>query len=465
MIKNKINKKSELKPKEWLPANVAILGAGKSGIAAAKFLIDKDVSVFISETCGDKKMDFILASNSIADKPHEANGHTEKILECDLIICSPGIPSNLKLLEKARKNGIPVWSEIELAYRHSKAPFIAVTGSTGKSTTISLIGSILQSSQKEHVVAGNIGIPLISVAPQISQSGFVAAEISSFQLENIDLFKPNVVAILNLLKNHLDRYENENAYYNAKKEIIRNMSLEDTLIVNAHDHLLVEWAKNQSKKVRIVYFGENIQGVDCVWFDNSIITIRYNGKEEEVVDCNLLKIKGKHNIENVCTAIAAACISGIDKMSIAHGLSSFTGLSHRLEFVREVNGVKYYNDSKATTAESVKCAVDAFQDNVHLIAGGKDKGCDFSIVSDSIKKNVKTVTLIGNAANRIAKEWKKLADINFAESLEDALGIVNNKVQYNDVVVFSPGCSSFDMFKNFEERGDIFKKLVNSIDH
>jgi UDP-N-acetylmuramoylalanine--D-glutamate ligase len=463
MYKKQAENIKKTEAKEWLPEKTAILGAGRSGIAVAKFLLERGVSIFISETCGVKKMDFILASNSIADKPHEANGHTATVLEYDLIICSPGIPSNIHVLKKARKMGIPVWSEIELAYRQSKAPYIAITGSTGKSTTVCLVGSILKAAKTDHTVAGNIGLPLISVAPTIPEDGFVAAEISSFQLENIDLFKPRVVAILNLMKNHLDRYESETDYYNAKKEIVRNMSGSDTLVVNANDKHLVSWVKSLNGKVKIVYFGDDVTGHDCVWHSGGVVYARFNNKKENIINTNTLKIKGKHNIDNICAATALTYTAGVDKGAIAEGASVFNSLPHRLEFIREINGIQYYNDSKATTAESVQCAVTAFQNNVHLIAGGKDKGCDFTLVNDSIKQHVKSAALIGEAAGKISKEWKKLTDTTMTGSLEKALAVVNKNAESGDVVILSPGCSSFDMFTSFEERGDIFKKLVNNL--
>lgn len=450
-------------PKEWLPKNAAILGAGKSGVATANYFLEKDIPFFISESCGKEKMDFILASNAMADKPHEAAGHTAKVLEYDLIICSPGIPSDIPLLQKARKIGIPVWSEIELAYRQSRAPYIAVTGSTGKSTTVSLVGSILKAAKKEHVVAGNIGLPLIGAAPNISEDGYIAAEISSFQLENIDLFQPKVATILNLMKNHLDRYENESDYYNAKKEIIRNMSSGDTIVVNACDKILNGWARRWSKEVNVVYFGDDVTGFDSFWSNGNTIFAKIDGVKESLINIHQMKIRGNHNIDNACAAAALTFAADIDKEAIAEGVCTFNSLAHRLEFVREINGIQYYNDSKATTAESVICAVNAFENNVHLIAGGKDKGCDYALVNDAIKRNVKSIALIGEAAGKIAKVWHSLSDITITDSLEKALTVVNTNADKGDVIVLSPACSSFDMFSSFEERGEIFKNLVNDL--
>jgi UDP-N-acetylmuramoylalanine--D-glutamate ligase len=241
------------------------------------------------------------------------------------------------------------------------------------------------------------------------------------------------------------------------------MDAGDTMVVNAADPLLNEWVRRWNNKVTVVFFGDDVTGYDCVWCSGDTVYARYNGTKEPVVDITRLQIKGKHNIENVCAAAALTLSAGIDKKAVADGACSFNSLAHRLEFIREIKGVSFYNDSKATTAESVICAVNAFKDNVHLIAGGKDKGCDYSLVNDSIKQNVRSVTLIGEAAVKISKEWQKLSEVTIAGSLEEALAVANSKARKGDVVVLSPACSSFDMFAGFEERGDIFKQLVNEL--
>ena len=460
-IQNSVEK---MKSKEWLPEKVAVLGAGRSGIAVSKFLMERGISVFISESNSVEKLDFILASNKMAGIPHEAGGHTQKVLECGLVICSPGVPSDISILNKAREARIPVWSEIELGYRHSKAPFLAVTGSTGKSTTVSLLGSILNAADKEYVVAGNIGLPIVQEAPKVSTEGFIAAEISSFQLENTELFKPYVAAVLNLMKNHLDRYESEDDYYSAKKSIIKKMSNEDTLILNAQDEHCIAWAENLNGKVKIVFFSEDSKEANCIWCSGSRLYRRFNKKIEDIGDISSMKIKGSHNTRNACAAAAISSVAGIDNEAIAKGICAFEGLPHRMEFVKEIDGVVYYNDSKATTAESVQSAINAFDANVHLIAGGRDKGCDFSSIYDSVKRNVKSVHLMGEAAGRISKEWKGLTEIKKVESLSEALEEIKGRANSGDVVILSPGCSSFDMFSSFEERGNEFKKLVNDLE-
>jgi UDP-N-acetylmuramoylalanine--D-glutamate ligase len=439
------------------------MGAARSGIAAARFLKGKGVSVFISDVCPKDKLEKILADNGLSDVPHEAGGHSEALLFADVIVLSPGIPSDLPIIKRARAKKIPVWSEIEVAYRFTDATWMAITGSSGKSTTVSLLGSIMEAAAAKYVVAGNIGMPLISAVNTLSSNSFVVAEISSFQLENVDLFKPHVAVVINLLKNHLDRYENEEAYYNAKKEIARNLTPNDFLILNGKDARLHVWAEEFAGKARIAYFGVRDQGNDCAFCEDGRLYTQFSGTAEAVVEIGKMKISGPHNYDNACAAAAAAKSVGVPAAAIASGIVSFKGLAHRLEYIAEVNGVRYFNDSKSTTAESVLCAVTSFADNVHLIAGGRDKGADFSVVKDAIRSHVKGINLIGEAADRMAAEWNGCAPIVKCDSLESAVIRASNNAKKGDVVVLSPGCSSFDMFENYEVRGDTFKDIVDRL--
>lgn len=450
-------------PISYIPKRVSILGAARSGCAAAQFMVHKGISVFISDSCSADKLDAILAQSGLSGVPHESGGHSPKVLDAEVIVCSPGVASNAPILLEAGKRSIAIWSEIELAFRFSKSPYIAVTGSSGKSTTVSLIGSIIEAAHIPGVVAGNIGLPLISVAPSLGADALVIAEVSSFQLETIDSFKPRVAVVLNFMKNHLDRYESEDAYYDAKKKIADNLTKTESLVLNAKDDRLRAWGERLKDTTTVAYFNGNVSGHKCVWREGSVIRARFGGEEKALLDVSGMKIGGDHNYQNACAAAAAALAAGIDDASIAKGISSFTGLEHRLEFVAEVGGVRYFNDSKSTTAESVVCAVSAFDDNVYLIAGGRDKGCDFSIVKTPIARHVKGVCLIGEAADRMQAEWSASAPVFRAATLSEAVHCVREKAVAGDVVVFSPGCSSFDMFRNYEHRGAAFKKLVGDL--
>ena len=446
--------------KSTFPSRVSIIGAARSGLAAAEYFIGKGSAVFISDSCDADKLGSVLHTRGITHAEYEAVNHTDRVLDCDVIILSPGVPSDIAVLQKARGRGIPIWSEMELGFRASNATFLAVTGSTGKSTTVSLLGEALNAGGKSAVVAGNIGVPVISIVPPLKEDSFVVVEVSSFQLETVDQFKPLGAAVLNFMKNHLDRYDSEDNYYGAKKEIARNFTKDNFLVLNANDFRLCDWAKQMKSRAQIVFFGADIKGTDCFWIDAEKIRYRFDGKTGTILNVNDMMIRGQHNYENACAAAALAMVAGADVNGIASGICAFKGLKHRLEFVKEVNNIRYYNDSKSTTAESILVAVQAFPRGVHLIAGGRDKFCDFTVVNDAIRKHVSDITLIGEAADRMQGEWSGLAPIKRSATLESALVDAVADAKAGDVVVFSPGCSSFDMFENYEERGEVFKKIV-----
>jgi len=449
--------------KKYLPKKVAVIGAARSGICSAKYLKQKGIDVFLSDICSKEKLEKLIESSNLKDIKYEYGNHSDKILDNDLIILSPGVRSDLPILQAAKIKGIPIWSEIELAYRITDAKFLAVTGSSGKSTTVSILGEIFKTAKKNGIVAGNIGIPLVKVVENLTKDDFVIAEISSFQLENIDMFRPFSAAIINLMKNHLDRYEKAEDYYNAKKNIAKNFTKENFLILNKCDKLLYDFANQMKDKTNIFFFGEQTPDTFSIWIEDTSILTNYNNNKRKILDVNDMFLKGKHNWFNACAAAALALTAGIEDKYIKEGICSFKGLPHRMEFIEEINGVKYYNDSKATTAESVLCAINSFEKGVHLISGGRDKGCDFSILKDAIKSKVKNVYLIGEAAKRIYNEWKGLTNIETYDSLESALHSAKNNAVMGDVVILSPGCSSFDMFENYEHRGETFAMIVRKL--
>jgi len=453
--------------KDVAPKLVSVIGLAKSGIAAAQYFRSRGAAVFISDSCERGKLDEVLRDNGLVGVESEALTHSEKVLESDLIILSPGVCSDLDILKKAAHKGIPVWSEMELGFRVSNVPFLALTGSSGKSTTVSLLGAAMKASGFDAVVAGNIGLPVISVTPQFTgEKAVVVAEVSSFQLETIDSFKPKAAAVINLMKNHLDRYPSEMDYYNAKKRIAMNLTNHEYLVLNMNDPILSKWADEFSSKTQIVMFGLADNGRDCVFLSDKSIKYRFNGKTGVILeDVSNMKLGGKHNCINACAAAAMALCGGADPYRIGEGLCSFGGLPHRLEYVADINGIKFFNDSKSTTAESIECAVKAFDSRNHLIAGGRDKGCDFSVISDAVRANVKSIVLIGEAADRMFSQFEGLAPIYKAKTLDEAVDMAFKNAQAGERVIFSPGCSSFDMFRNFEHRGEVFKDTVNALAH
>jgi len=444
-----------------MPKRVAVIGAAKSGIAAALYFRSRGSEIFVSDTCQRVRLDAVLRENGLDGIDSESDGHSGKILECDLIILSPGVRSDLDVLKRASAKGIPVWSEMELGFRVSKAPFLAVTGSSGKSTTVSLLASAMKGAGFDTALVGNIGTPVISVTPKLSSNAVVVAEVSSFQLETIDAFKPKAAAVINLMKNHLDRYADEDEYYNAKKGIADNLTMNEYLVLNIDNSRLVSWAEELSSKTRIVMFGSRGNDGDCVYLSGNKIQYQFNGSSGVILDdVAKMKISGRHNHINACAAAALALCGGAAPDKIGQGLCAFGGLPHRLEYIAEINGAAFYNDSKSTTAESIECAVNAFDSKVHLIAGGKDKGCDFSVINEAVRRNVKSVVLIGEAKDRMAAQWEGIVPIHKSATLEDAIDAAFKNAESGEKIIFSPGCSSFDMFRNFEHRGEVFREIV-----
>jgi UDP-N-acetylmuramoylalanine--D-glutamate ligase len=354
---------------------------------------------------------------------------------------------------------------MELGFAASDATFLAITGSTGKSTTVSMLGEALEAGGKEAVVAGNIGVPVIIAVANLSRDAWVAAEVSSFQLETVDRFRPLGAAVLNFMKNHLDRYASEDVYHAAKKQIARNFTKDNYLVLNSHDEKLLTWAESMRKRTNVVFCGSKPMASDAFWYDetNGKISYRFGGAEGTILDVRDMRVGGRHNFENASAAAALAKLAGVSDSDIGAGLARFGGLPHRLEFAGEAAGVRYYNDSKSTTAESITCAIAAFDAPVHLIAGGRDKGCDFSVVIPALREHVGDICLIGEAASRMQSQWEGVAPIFRAATLEEAVAVAAARARSGEVIVFSPGCSSFDMFADFEERGNFFKRIVTAL--
>ncbi len=399
----------ELKKKK-----VAVFGLGKSGTAVCEKLKSLGVDFFVSAI--------------------EHGGHTLKDLEnTDLIIVSPGIHLDIPVLEEAKKRKIPILSEIELAFQLLKKPIIAVTGTNGKTTTTTLIGEMLKAGGKNVAVAGNIGVPLVSVDD--SNLDYIVAEISSYQLEAIHDFKPWIGLILNIQEDHLERHGSMKEYIKQKARIFENQTSSDYLIYNADDPLVVEMVKPaKSKKLPFT-------------------------KQEKI---EKLHIPGQHNVENALAAKKAAELCGIGANVIKVVLETFPGVEHRIELVKEIKGVKFYNDSKATNPDSTIVALKSFPNkNIILILGGKDKGTNLKPLCAMVRQQVKQVVLIGEATERFQQNG--FAEAVLAQNLEQAVNRAYQLAQAGDIVLLSPACASFDQFKNFEERGKLFKQYVQNI--
>jgi len=445
-----------------LPARVTVIGSGGSGLAAAKYCAEKGCSVLLSDTADSESVQVRVREAGL-DKliRSEGDGHSESAYETDLVVVSPGVPSTAPLFIECKKRSIPVIGEVELGFRESSASFVAVTGSAGKSTTVSLIDSVLRTAKKESVLCGNIGTPVITVAPTLSEYGIAVVEISSFQLETIDTFAPKIAVILNLAPNHLDRHASLEEYYGAKYEIAQNMN-NGLLVLNGNQPELIAFGQKQKEKNRVLFFGKSVEGFDSVISKNGIVHfVDSKGIQSEYASLHSLTLKGEHNILNALVAAAVAHEVGISPELFTQGLGEFTGLAHRMEKVGTINGITCFNDSKATTPESMAVALNSFASKaVMLIAGGKDKGGDFKSITKLVADKCRFVFLIGTATEKLETLWDGSVNVIVAKDLRDAVIRAIAAGYAGDNLLLSPGCASFDMFRSFEDRGDQFRAIV-----
>ena len=444
--------------------SVAVLGLGKSGISSVKLLKRLGAKVFVSDLEPSKKYLKIIKKNKFA---YECGKHSKKILDCNLIVVSPGIDWNLPLLCEARFHRIPVIGELELGFRylHSKT-IVAVTGTNGKTTTVSLLGEIFKRSGGKTLVAGNLGFPLTRFVSNKIPYDIVDLEVSSYQLEGIDQFHPQVSVLLNLTNDHLKRHKTMKNYAKIKERIFKNQNSKDFTILNWDDTWCRSMAKNSTAK--IVWFSTS-KLKSGVWWDKDLKKIVTKLGTEQYLFSPPPNLYGLHNIENSCAAIAAALCVRISKNVIQEGLTNFKSVEHRLEFVAKIHGVTYMNDSKATNVDSTLKALDSFEAPLWVILGGQDKGGSYEplrsfIQKYSLSKKVKGIALIGEAAQKISLTLKGSCEIIHSGTLNKAVLELSQKAKSGEIVLLSPACASFDQFKNFEDRGRQFKKFVRKID-
>jgi UDP-N-acetylmuramoylalanine--D-glutamate ligase len=435
---------------------VTVIGLSRSGQAVAQLLRDAGVKVFGSDIKSPPGIE------SLKGIEIETGGHTQKALAgTELIVLSPGVPLSLPFLWSARERGIEILSEVEVAWWFARAPIWAVTGSNGKSTTASLLGHILKSSGREVEVAGNIGRPLSGVVKGVSDKGIIVAEISSFQLDTVRDFSPKLAILLNITPDHLDRHPTFEHYVQSKRRIFANQRKGDLAILNQDDPLvspLVKTVKATAVSFStrgVVNFGVGVEGgwvVSSLW-----------GQVQRVINVEKLPLPGPHNLSNYLATVAACLAGGLKKEEIVPSLSSFKGLEHRLEMVDIIKGVRFVNDSKGTNVDATKYALLSFPPPLILIAGGRDKGSDFSSLVRLIEERVKEIILLGESKEMLADIWNGLASITKVETLSQAVRRSYEFAKPGETVLFSPACASFDMFTDFEERGRAFKEEVRKL--
>lgn len=443
---------------------ITILGAAKSGLSAAKALYKAGAKVFISDIQPEENVINALKRESLLDKvQYEGSGHSSRVLDADFIVLSPGICTDIPILKEAAKRSISVYSEIEMAYRLSKGKRLVVTGSNGKTTTTTLLALFCNTLSNQVFLGGNIGTPVIEFASKTTENSIQVLEVSSFQLETISDFKPDIAIITNFFENHLDRYPNYEAYLKAKQRIALNMKETDTLILNANQPLMHEFAK--TVKCKTAWFGNIKEGLlpMLTIIDGRFVLLNKDGAKTELFNTSSVKLIGRHNLENVMAALMAAMLIKADPLKLKKAVEGFSGVEHRLEYAGSKNGATYINDSKATNCAASIIALQACKEPIILIAGGRDKGTDLSDWVNAVRTHAKSVVLFGEAKARFRAALEGLVCLKSVNTLEEAVEEAKNTAQKGDTVLLSPACSSYDLFKSFEARGTRFKELVKAI--
>lgn len=442
-----------------------IVGAGRSGICSANMLYElgKDFVIY------DSKTD--LDTESVVERLDKKEGVqfilgdiTEKDL-ADITVCvvSPGVPLEVPVMKAVIEKGIPVWSEIELAYRYDKGSVIGITGTNGKTTTTALTYEIVKAWNRDTLLVGNIEIPYTGLALTSKETGATVAEISSFQLETMLTFKPKVSAILNITPDHLDRHKTMENYADVKKSIAKNQDENDFCVLNYEDDTLREFGKEL--KCNVIYFSSQRKLTDGLYYEDGGIYIAKNGESTLFLRTDETNLVGLHNFENIMAATAMTMSFGVPLDTIREVVKRFTAVEHRIEFVTEKNGVKYYNDSKGTNTDAAIKAIDAMPSKTVLIAGGYDKKSEYDEWVSHFPGKVRKLVLIGQTKENIASACDKIGftDYCFAESLEEAVKISAEAAESGDCCLLSPACASWGMFKNYQQRGTLFKELVRAL--
>jgi len=472
---------------------VLVVGLGKSGLSAARFLKSKGAKVTVSDA---RPATVIAELPTLLDEGISVEAGSHGLLTFrrqDLIVVSPGVPADVPELKQVRAMGMRIIGELELGASFLEGEVVAITGSNGKTTTTTLVGEILKASGRLTLVGGNIGTPVTemvaesiklsghdgqtadpSASPQDDKSKNTAQddkfkgvwsvlEVSSFQLETVETFKPKIALVLNITPDHLDRHGSFEAYAAAKTRITEFQTADDFLVLNAEDvNTQLVAAKT---KAQIYWFSpkRQIKQGAFVHGESILFTAREGGKPEPVMPVAEIPLAGAHNVENVLAAVCAARLAGVDAKTIRTAVRSFKAVEHRLEFVRELGGVRYFNDSKATNVDATVKAVESFAGGIHLILGGKDKDSNYAVMGQLLRERVKTVITIGSAAEKIERELAGVVKIEAAETMQRAVALAHEQASAGDTVLLAPACASFDQFENYEHRGRVFKELVMAL--
>ncbi len=441
---------------------VSVIGAARSGVAVARLLASHGAHVFVSDRQAEATIAQAVAELRGAGIETETGGHSPRVFECSLMVISPGVPSDAPVVRDAQQRGIRVVSELEVGSWFCPAPIIAITGSNGKTTTTTLVGRVLGDAKKEHVVAGNLGTAFSSVVLDLAETHTVVLEVSSFQLDHTERFRPSIAALLNITPDHMDRYGHSMERYAASKaRIFRNQTKNDVLVYNADD----EWTRRVVANARCRTVAFSIQRAldEGAFVERDELVIRMGGATVSVIPTEQISIRGAHNLANAMAAALIGQLSGVSAASMRATLRNFKGVEHRLEFVREVDGVRYVNDSKATNVDSVWYALQSFREPIVVLLGGRDKGNDYARLTELVRAHVRSIVAIGESAGTVEAAFRDVVPIRHAASMEEAVTVARSVAHRGDVVLLSPACASFDWFRNYEHRGEVFKQLVEAL--
>ena len=442
---------------------VTVVGLAKSGIAAARLLRDIGADVVGVDTKPLDQLGHEVAALAAAGVRFYTGADPAAFERADLVVVSPGVPLDGPQLAPARERGLPLIGELELGWRAMEGETIAITGTNGKTTTTALTGALLSEHPRPVLVAGNIGTPLAAHALSFAGDGLIVAEVSSFQLETIDTFQPRVAAVLNVTPDHLDRHGSFAAYLEAKVRIFRNQTPTDCAVLNADDPAAAGLAGRT--RAHVLWFSRRTVLAHGVFVRNGWVVARLNGHVEEIAPLAEVRLRGQHNVENVLAATACALWLGLDAEAIRRAIGRFRAVEHRIEFVRDLRGVQFYNDSKGTNIASTIKALESFEERVVLIAGGKGKGQDWAPLAEAARGRVGRAVLIGEDGPRIGAALAGAGiPISSASTMQAAIDTARAQAGPGDVVLLSPACASFDMFDNYEHRGEVFKRLVGALD-
>jgi UDP-N-acetylmuramoylalanine--D-glutamate ligase len=455
---------------EFVNKTTIVVGLGKTGIAVARYLKKRGAVVVVTDISAESELGAEVQELRNAGIRIELGQHRPEIFaEADLIVISPGVPHTIEPIVRAQAQGIAVMSEIELASKFIREPIVAVTGTNGKTTTVELLGNMLKGSNLKVFVGGNIGNPLIGYVDKGKNADVIVAEISSFQLDTIDTFRPKVGVLLNITEDHLDRYPNFKAYADSKIRLFKNQQRSDISVLNGSDSLIRRYVSQI--KSRQLYFNAHAKNEEGATIDGNRIVFHLDERKTNdpqfripnSLNLSKIKLKGRHNLENACAASLAAIAAGGRPKGIQSALDQFRGLSHRLEYVDTIEDVEYFNDSKATNVDAVVRALECFSQPVILIMGGLDKGTHFKTLRGVLHPHAKKLIVMGKAATHIKSALGDIAATSTAVSMGDAVRQAYQTAAPGDVVLLSPGCASFDMYKSYAQRGNDFKVSVENL--